>query len=306
MTKSQLLLIGFILSTVPVWADHYIETTAMGGGLVKTWMSGDKKRDESSIANMPSMKGMAQMLPPGMGQTIKITRLDKGVEWTLYPAQHTYAERSLELPYTEQKDDQNANAGDSTTGDNPKESKMEIRKVSGQKTFAGYSSDGYEIVVDQKVQQVLWLAPLTGDLKTVYDETQRFNKKLQEIEFSKWPKKDQVDIKAGFDMMKMMGKGFLNTQKIPEGYPMCMEANGSEAAADEEDNAMMKGPMYQVNTVSAKAVSTDMFEIPAGYTRSTEEQMQQQSMQEMMKKFQQQMPQDEGSGTGDNGDTGGQ
>ena len=66
---------------------------SMGGGVVKSYVSGDKSRMESVSEAMPAMQFSANT----PAKSYNITRLDKGVTWTIYDIDSTFAETELSL-----------------------------------------------------------------------------------------------------------------------------------------------------------------------------------------------------------------
>jgi hypothetical protein len=88
MTKNKFAaaLLGMLFLASTVRADSYMEFKGlMMEKPAKTWTSGLKQRHE--------------MQAPMIGQMITITRVDKGVVWTLNPRKKTYSEKPIALPY---------------------------------------------------------------------------------------------------------------------------------------------------------------------------------------------------------------
>ncbi|MCK5127280.1 MAG: hypothetical protein KAR42_13580 [candidate division Zixibacteria bacterium] len=84
---------SYLCADVTVTSESTINTMgmSMGGGTVKTYLSGEKMRMENTAEITPAIQ--LSMNTPAKSFTI--TRLDKGVSWLIYDIDSSYAETSV-------------------------------------------------------------------------------------------------------------------------------------------------------------------------------------------------------------------
>lgn len=254
-------------------ADAYIEMTVGGGTMtMKQWYSGDKSRNE-----IPQLSGSDAGLMAGMGnlmgQPLAITRLDKGVEWIIAKPSKSYLENSVKVPYhaPDPTSFGNNNTLDALNPDEPdKAPKIEIKKA-GSAKVAGFDTDGYELWMDGKLAARYWMAPNKGALKDAFAQRDAFEKKLNTMRYADWPKADREAMTGAANAMQgallgqMSGAFKLFNTGLPDGLPLKIEF------LDEESGQMMTA--MEIKAVNTDKIDPSNFEIPAGFKKTTQEQV---------------------------------
>jgi hypothetical protein len=306
--------LGFVASmlvaTQPVEAASYIEARVAMGAISKTWVDGDKRREE--IVSDTSGQGVAALLQLAgpMGNQIKITRPDRGVEWTLYPALKSYSERRLELPYPPVGDPK-GEEDDSLKLENlpgAKDVKIQFEKLPGTKTVAGFPCQGYATKASSgglsQGDMRTWVAPIKSPLDAVLKDQENFEKKLRAAEYAKWPEAEraqrQKDLESFARILSKglgMGQPLAGIESVPEGFPMLIEMAGG----GEEGHSFLTGPLFEVIAVKTDVKPADGFDLPSGWKKTSEEAVARAAGAQMMQKlFKQGAPgNDEGEGGGD-------
>ncbi len=257
---SVLLFSGWI--THPLHADAYIEMTLAGGMTIKAWYAGDKSRSE-----IPGLGGMPAM----MGSPLTVTRLDKGVEWLISTPNKNYIEKPIKEPY--QKPTQTAFGTDdvkSELAEDPNETtpKVEVKKNGTQKV-AGIDCDGYEMYIDGKLAGRAWIPQKNKMIEDAFKQREDFEAKLTALRYADWPKEDKDAMLNLGSMMRgamfgNMGSNFkLFNTGMPEGAPLKMEFI-------DEENGKLQTAM-EITAINTDVISAKLFEIPAGYVKTTPE-----------------------------------
>jgi hypothetical protein len=262
--------LSFLLLSLSIgYADVYVENKMLGGMTMKTWTSHLKQRTET-----PN--------PMFGGSMVTITRVDKGVEWQLDLKRKIYEEKPIALPYTKEKMP--------ATKDSPsfeeKTEKIEIKKTSKTRPIAGFNAEGYEFLVDNKSQGILWNAPLTGVLEKANQEVTAYHEAHSKKMFENYPATERMEMAAGMAMIQQ----FLKTSPkgigdLPKGFTL-----GMQGGAGMEMPQMGDGLIFEVTSVKVDSVDSQLFNIPDGFTKvpsisqaSMGDMMNPEKMQEMMK-----------------------
>ncbi len=254
-------------------SDVMMESTMMMGMKSTSWTSGLKRRQEASMgANNPlaAFGGLA-------GNQITIQRVDKNVEWTIYPSFHVYTEKSLAIPYAKTPE---MKSGPTTEGKAEKPDSIEVQKRPEPQTIAGLTSSGHDIIVNQKPQSIVWIAPKQSPIDQVMKEEEAFSSALWEKQYESWPLKEKMEMKLGMKLLGMMGKGMMNVfagmKDWPEGMPVKMEMLKTP------DNEM-PGTFFELTKLGVDPVDASLFEIPAGFRKVTSDELTQLQTKEVMK-----------------------
>ncbi len=214
----------------------------MGMGCGETTMSvfikGDCSRTE-----------MTSTGPMAGEQTIIITRLDKGVIWTLDTDNEQYSEMKLG------EETEEVEGEEETSGTMPE---ITVKKTGKKKVLLGKECE--EVVVSMKIEdeqgdmsftQIMWN---TKDIPG-YEEIMEFNKKMTEM-----------GIKSSKSSMMANKKSFEEFQKKIgeiEGFPLELDMDMTMGSTGMSFS--MKTHSV-VTKIDAKPINNKVFEIPAGYT----------------------------------------
>ncbi len=258
--KRLILMLVLITVSVPARADYYLRAKSMGSAEAESWTSGKKQRSQSSVT--------------GLGQCIIITRLDKGVEWTVDPKTKMYQEKPIALPYAIAKE-MNEDISDDDI--------QEVRKMTGvgahdkdctpvihekgTREVAGYETKGYygacaEGNVEGESNMTMWIAPAQGDIAKMEKESEAYEKEHSKAMWSNYPAKDRKEIEEGAKVLRdafKMAFGSVKGAKIPKGVPLAMEMSGGEEG--------MSGVFYEVTELKIQPVSQSIFDLPPGYRK---------------------------------------
>jgi|GEM_PF-1415520 len=268
--RSLLVLLGITLC--PVSADSSIEMNVSGGTMtMKQSYSGDKARNEiPQLSDSDSGLMVSGPVNP-MSQPLMVTRLDKAVEWIIAKPSKTYMENPIKIPYLPMPP--TAFSADNTqyssnTNSPPEASgKMEVKKNGSQK-IADFATDGYEIWMDGKLAAKYWIAAKDGVLKDAFGQKDAFEKKLNQLKYSTWPKDDQgAAVKSANAMQKAMFGQMTDSLKLfntglPDGIPLKVEF------LDEDSGKLVTA--MEVTMVNTNKIDAAQFEIPAGFTKTTQ------------------------------------
>ncbi len=264
----RLVLLFFILSPlVGVRADGMVEAKTMMGMKIKTWTAGLKQRNE--IPN-----------PMTGGTIVTITRVDKGVQWTIDLQLKVYDEKPIALPY--QKNSTEAEMINSAKqGNAEKAPKLEIRKTDRTRMIAGFSATSYEVKADGKHSAELWLTPYTPMLEQMDKETREFGEAHTRELYKNYPAAERKEMEVGMSMMAGMVKGQLPAQAssdLSKGYTLAMEGESSmetavmDTMADRAPTApkgetSKKSTLYEVLSLTADKINANQFEIPPSFKK---------------------------------------
>jgi len=261
-------------------AQVYVETHSMGSITTKTWTIADKQREETAFSlneNGESlMQDMGHNLTRGLGDTVKIKRLDKGVEWTLYPDRKQYTELPLAVPHSDDAELSVIPSDDDVETENQRMSEMKLRKVPQKRTIAGIECYGVEMLFDGKVQQRIWMAPTSNPLvKKVMEQTESFDQKLLKAQYGTWAKDRFEKVQNAWKLLENVFGTADVGKEFSEGFPVLVEMVEESAP----------GPLVvlEVKSMNDQSISPDLFDIPAGYKLTTESALHEELIQGMMK-----------------------
>jgi hypothetical protein len=173
------------------WADSTVESVTKSTGFrgngayegtIVSQLQGDKKFDASSI----KFTGAIMSWLAGGGDTGTITRLDKGVVWTLDPKKKVYREEPI-VPFN--KDDMKK----TDSKDKPKvrvtRSEFSVKKTGAKETINSFPCDEYVMTwliefenIETKAKTTntmttnMWTTPETASIKKLQAEEMAFSK----------------------------------------------------------------------------------------------------------------------------------
>lgn len=249
---------AIIFSCLPLFADNTIE--------FKGFMS-----EQPSKILTSGLKQRREIQAPIVGTQISIIRIDKGVEWTLNTKKKTYTEKPLALPYTphpkntDSKKQSPDNSDSSNKSDkNEPTCTAEIKKLSASRTIAGLPSTGQHFGCKEspKDGMTVWFANPTATTKKIQQETKTFDTAIAKARFSNYPAKDREEMEKGTAALaQMLGAmpAMMGGDKLPDGLWVAAESESAEGG---------KQTLYELTTVSANPLATDLFEVPAGYKKA--------------------------------------
>jgi len=244
-----------LLSGQAAFADAYIEHALPTSQTpAKTWTSGLKERKEIEA--------------PFLGRQVTITRVDKGVEWTLNPKKKTYEEKPIALPYDKPNPHPASAYDDSDTGmDDTADDDtctFEMKKLPSGRTVAGYEAVGYRMGCREEPKEgmIVWLAASGGIAQSIHRDVKKYNQAHGKALYANYPAKERKEMEQGMAAMWQNILGEMprqaNLDKVPDNLPMAMETESREVG---------KMTFYEVIRLSAAPISASLFEIPAGYTK---------------------------------------
>lgn len=255
MTKYVFVAITFtqILLCSPLLADGTMEyKSSLFEQPFKITISGLKERNE--------------MFMPILGEQHIITRVDKGVKWTVHPKKKTYSEEPIALPYKKAETAKSSKSEKHRKSkDEPNDCTPQLSKLSEIKTIAGIKSSGYELSCKEssKEKMTMWVGEETPASKKFMEEQQKFAIAHSKALFANYPSAERTDMTKGLDMMSGLVKG------IPR---MVKDSNFPKGIWTRFDMTSESGPvtLYELIKISANAVPSSQFEIPAGYRKLKE------------------------------------
>ena len=186
-------------SAGPVWADAAIERYSRSdgfaglGGFESTTVettSADARRDETRFKFTGGFLGALQKMA-GLGDNVRITRLDRDLVWVLDPEKRTYTEQPLTAKGERQRPipgpippRERAEPSDVVVTRN----ELKVEKTGAQKTINGFPCDEYLMtwVVETRNQKTgetgkslmtnrLWTTPETAEIRAVQAEEQVYS-----------------------------------------------------------------------------------------------------------------------------------
>ncbi len=245
-----------------VFADAYVKSSAMNGmGEVEMWTA-DKMQKTSTQA-------------PMVGEIIKITRADKGVEWEINPSLKAYSEKSITIEYkpeTSQPADTEADKqfdkALNKSNDASTSSDCRSVKVSTEKTFAGMKAEGYQGICKsqegESPSSTIWVAT-KGEHKAeqIQKQITKFEKSEFDARYSKYPAKERERTQKMLALMgTAMAQGLMGVPN-PKDMPKDRMILGMGMAGAQASGGMM------MEVISAEIVPKDdsRYEVPAGFTK---------------------------------------
>ncbi|GEM_PF-7032486 len=239
-------------------ADFYTKGSTFTGGDMEVWQAKDKKREQSDM--------------PMVGTVITITRLDKGVQWTIDPKRRIYEEKPLAVPYEAPiPENENIRYTESSSTDLPTPSDegctAESRLVPEKRTFAGFEARGYHMgCAGQTGGMTTWTADSPA-LSKMQKETEAFTEAQEKAQYAHWPRAEKKqmedDLKAGKRFMKnaanqmMMGMSG-TTNNMPKGVAVAIEG---------QTDAGKSGYVFALKELSIKPIDGAVFDLPADYRK---------------------------------------
>lgn len=197
--KAAACVLGLTAAVTPVWADAIVERYQKSGGVAGmgafegtslTVTSATAQREESSMTFTGAFLGALQRVA-GAGDTIRITRLDRGVVWSLEPKEKTYTEAPLERFTAEERRRLRQGSGgrgqqeDSNTVVTRQEFKVE--KTGAKKTINGFPCEEYVMtwLVETRDKQTgetgksvmtnrMWTTPETAAIREAEAQEQAY------------------------------------------------------------------------------------------------------------------------------------
>jgi len=261
----------FFLGIGPVWADATIESFITSSGVqgmgafegtaVKKYQ-GEKLWDQSST----KFTGAILSRISGGGESINITRVDKGVYWALDPKERTFTERPIEAfkkgEMEKEKPEQGKNRVRVT------KSEFSVKKTGASETINGFPCEEYLLTWLMEMEDIetkakssskmtnnLWTTPETATIRKAQEEELFFSKALaQKMGLQVSPEEAK---KMGFETFAAMSgaspteieKGFMRLQEEMskvKGYPIRSVVNwsmeGDKAVPAEKSEKEGSGP----------------------------------------------------------------
>lgn len=256
----------------PSVADVYLETKLMVSEHTgKIWTSGLKRRTDAPT--------------PMLGPMAEIARVDQGIEWTLDLSRNLYEEKPIAIPYqpAEGTIPASGQASDETewTFRDGREAEdvctPQVEPLSGSKTVAGYATTGYRVGCVESPQEgaILWMAPLSGVLAQVEQESRTFERAYQQALYANYPPDEQREMTEGLLMLgTLLQTAFAEAFKdvnpapwggvkeLPKGFPLAVEL--VERA---EDGQFKRVTMFEVTTLSTAPIDPSVFAVPDGFRK---------------------------------------
>ena len=255
-------LIGFtFLFMTTAHTDTYTKARMMNGMTeTKTWTGGSARRIESGMN--------------GLGRQILITRLDRGVEWTIDPDLGAYDEKPIAMPYNPKQTtgaDYVGAAQDGMEGFTkeavtaPGQNCAQFAKNGESRQFAGFQAEGYHSDCPNNLMggATFWIAQAKGPLEQYKNDIEKFEKKYSELKFSKFPVEEQKKILENTQMFAgmMMPPTIVSAGKNP--FPSDGIALAMSGSMPDQQGNKTEGYTLEITEVHAGAVKPSLFELPA-------------------------------------------
>ncbi len=185
---------------VPAWADVTVEHAVKSGGLkgmgafegtTVSTISALKQRSESTVKFTGAFMSALQRMSGAGEQTVTITRVDKGVVWTLNADKKTYTERPItaRAPEPGQPQRQRQPRQDQEKSDVIiTKSEFKVERTGAHRTLNGFQCEEYVATwlletLNQKTQERgrsvmksnLWTTQETADLRRAREEEQAYH-----------------------------------------------------------------------------------------------------------------------------------
>jgi hypothetical protein len=258
-----------------VRADVYVESKTIAGTM-KAYTSANKQRTE--IPN-----------PMTGSPILHVIRLDKGVQWKINPAQNTYDEEPIALPYDQSN---NMFSKKDASGEAPQ---VEVKKRSEKKTIGDFDAEGYDIMTKDS-KMTFWMAPISGDIAKANDELLAFNASYSKKLYENFPSKERTDIEEASKafsgaITSHYGSILSGFKKLPKDLMVGMEGGTPEMAAAGMPEGMM---LFQILKIQRITSEDSRFDLPAGAKKVDNVMMSQtmgggQNMEEMKGQMQEMM-----------------
>lgn len=275
------LFLSLFLAGSAAHADVHVKVRMMNGiGDSDMWTGGGKQRSVTQA--------------PVIGEVIKISRPDKGVEWEINPSLKAYQETAIPIPYSsedaqrtpEQIEEEKQLDAMLAKGDPAQETTecSGIVKVAETREYAGIRAEGYqgECAPKQGESRVtIWIAaggqPLADKAQK---ESDAYDKAHFDSMYSHYPAAERERIRKVFEMMgKAMMQGFMgmpNTFKMPKRLLLAIES-------EEGEPGLMHGTMMETTLVEVVPADPSRYEVPEGFLKV--ENLQELLSQQMMDKM---------------------
>ncbi len=193
-TAVILYMMSILLTASTVWADVTIERWTKSNFVIGfesdsiTKIQGFKNYDSSNVKFDNKLIGFFGNDAP----IVHVTRVDKGVTWTLNEKKKTYTETPLSVFDLDSmmKKEQGNNKDEKVRNENPEKSKykliksdFKVRKTGAKETINGFSCEEYDAVwtavientetkgrLTETLETILWTTPETGTIIQVQKE----------------------------------------------------------------------------------------------------------------------------------------
>lgn len=187
--------ISIFFSINLAWGDATIETSFKTGGFKGMGASegisirryqGDRKWESSSLR----FTGAFLSKIAGGGENTTITRIDRGVYWTLDPKNQTYTEHPILLPKVKEgKPDKTSQAqqSDETPKVRITKSEFTVKKTGASETINGFPCEEYSVIWLLEIEDIqtkaksqsimttnLWTTPEAATIRKAQTEEQKF------------------------------------------------------------------------------------------------------------------------------------
>lgn len=243
-----------------------IESLAYGGAVTRIWTTSDKQRNEvTAEPGSDFAKMMADL--GGDSPQIRIVRLDLGVAWTLNLAEKSYTEEPLAIPYEPIPPSEDSPEGEPAQAV-PTPTPFELKETAGNRTFAGHSARGMQLLADGKRLGTLWLAALEGPLAQAQKLLETFHQRETEARFKGWPPKDRALFQGEPDLLAatpvagtIWGGAALHFEAIRRGFVLALQAG------DDEPGLAPDTLVMQIRSVTLESLDPILFELPEGFRK---------------------------------------
>ncbi len=253
MKKPIFAAVAATLLTSPLFADSLIEyKNSMLEGTMKTLVSGIKQRTDMTM--------------PMVGEQITITRVDKGVRWTLYPKKRMYSEEPIALPYHKMEEEKPAKRAKGKQEDEAENCTPVFKKAGGVKTIAGLKSTGYEMYCKEspKDKMTMWISEETPATKKIMDDQIKFGVANTKAMFANYPAKERAVVSEG-------AGNFMTS--LVQGIPKMAEGNDFPKGMWTRFDMQQEGETltaFELVKIAAVPVAASQFDVPAGYRKMKE------------------------------------
>ncbi|HNY64820.1 MAG TPA: hypothetical protein PKM41_05240 [Deltaproteobacteria bacterium] len=247
----------FFMGSCPAWADSTVESfTKFGGfkgsgayeGTVTSRLQGDRKSETSSI----KFTGAIMSWLSGGGETGTITRLDKGLIWTLDPKKKTYREEPI-TPFRKEEARKQADEAREKPAVRVTKSEFSVKKTGASETINGFPCEEYLITWVLEFEDLETKARTRNTMTTnqwTTPETPSIRKlQAEEMAFTKAYLK-KIGLELSGQEMKQFGLDMFSTMSGASKAEM-----EKQFKSFKKEMAKLKG--YPIRTVVSWAVEGD-------------------------------------------------
>ncbi|MBU1206350.1 MAG: DUF4412 domain-containing protein [Proteobacteria bacterium] len=309
MNRLLMMILGtyLLLGVGLAWGDATMETTFRTGGIKgagATEGTTIRRYQANKMVESSSSKFTGAILSrlTGGSESINITRVDKGVYWSIDPKDRTYSESPIEA--FQKKESPQERGEKEKPSIRITKSEFSVKKTGASETINGFSCEEYlltwlleweEIETKAKSHSTmttnLWTTPETATIRKAQAEENAFHKAYaQKLGVSHSPEEAKQmgmtafaaasgappeEIEKGGAAAREAEPSSDSTSGLPANISgllsglkgRILQKKGEEKPSPTGKDAPFFSSTTEVKSINIDSVPAEVFEIPAGYTR---------------------------------------